>query len=96
MSGSPVTYRQVSSAPATVVGGEAAIVTPGDSRLHVLNGVGTRVWELCDHEGQTLEAIVAALVSEFRVDAEQAQQATEAFLKDALERGILTVHTPSP
>lgn len=88
-------YRQSASAPASVVGGEAAIVTPDDARLHILNGVGTRVWELCDGNGRTLDELVATLVSEFKVGVDEARAATVAFLEDATNRGILQVHTPS-
>jgi hypothetical protein len=84
-------YQQVASAPATVVAGEAAVVTPADARLHILNEVGTRVWALCEGSGLAIEGIVEALVSEFEVTPEDARCATETFLEDAVARGILQV-----
>jgi ABC-type sulfate transport system substrate-binding protein len=84
-------YRQVASAPATVVAGEAAVVTPTDSRLHILNEVGTRVWALCEGNGAAIDGIVEALLHEFEVTPEDARSATETFLEDAVARGILEV-----
>lgn len=83
------TYRQNPAAPATVLSGEAALVTPADSRLHILNDVATLVWELCDGEGKTLDGLVAALCDTFDVDEEVARAEVEAFLKDGVARGFL-------
>ncbi len=82
-------YRQNPSLPATVLGGEAALVTPTDSRLHVLNDVATRVWQLCDDKGMTLDELVAALLEEFEVSEEVARAETLAFVQDGLARGLL-------
>ena len=84
-----IRYRQVEEAPASVVGGEAAIVTPSDSRLHVLNEVGTRIWELCEGEGLTLDALVERLCSEFEVDAQTAAAEAKVFLERAVSAGLL-------
>lgn len=82
-------YAQRPESPATVVAGEAAVVTPGDARLHVLNEVGTRVWALCEGEGRTLDELVAALRAEFDVDEDTARAQTEAFVDEAVALGIL-------
>lgn len=82
-------YRQLEQAPASIVGGEAAIVTPRDSQLHILNGVGTRIWELCEGEGRGVEALVALLCEEFEVDEQKARVETKAFLESALRAGII-------
>lgn len=82
-------YAQQPESPATVVAGEAAVVTPGDARLHVLNEVGTRVWALCEGEGRTLDELVAALCAEFAVDEATARAQTQAFVDEAVALGIL-------
>lgn len=82
-------YRQNTRAPFTVLGAEATVVTPHDSRLHLLNPVATRVWELCDGDGRTIPEIVDALLDEFDVDRATAEQETTAFLDDALARGLV-------
>lgn len=53
-----------------VIGGKAVVITIDENQVHVLNGVGTRVWELAD--GRPLDAIVDAIVDEFEVERAQA------------------------
>jgi len=53
-----------------VIGGKAVVITIDHNQVHVLNGVGTRVWELAD--GRPLDAIVDAIVDEFEVERAQA------------------------
>lgn len=82
-------YRQNSALPVTVVAGEAAIITPTDSKLHVLNDVATRIWELCDGDGVSLDDLVTTLTDEFEVDAPTARVEALAFLDDGVARGVL-------
>lgn len=82
-------YRQNRRAPFTVLGAEATVVTPHDSRLHLLNPVATRVYELCDGEGRTLFELVAALVDEFDVERTIAERQTREFIDEAIAAGIL-------
>lgn len=84
-------YRQITTHPATVLAGEAAVVTPADNRMHVLNDVGTHVWELCDGNGKTLDEIVALLTDTFDVSEPVARTEAQAFLDDAVARGLLAV-----
>ena len=85
------TYKQNPELPVTLVAGEAAIITPVDSRLHILNDVATRIWEHCADDGCTLEALVEALRAEFEVDAETARTEARAFLDDGVARGVLII-----
>lgn len=82
-------YRQNPELPVTVVAGEAAIITPTDSRLHVLNDVATRIWELCAGDGVSLDGLVDALTDEFEVAEETARAEVLAFLEDGVERGVI-------
>lgn len=82
-------FAQRTDSPATIVAGEAAVVTPGDARLHVLNEVGTRVWALCEGDGRTLDELVATLCEEFEIDAPTAREQTERFVEEAVAAGIL-------
>ncbi|MFT6398275.1 MAG: hypothetical protein ACJAYU_003033 [Bradymonadia bacterium] len=82
------TYTQNPELPVTVVAGEAAIITPVDSQLHILNEVGTHIWELCA-EAHTLEAVVADLLGVFEVDEPTARAEAEAFLRDGVARELL-------
>ena len=87
-----VRYAQRVETPATVIGGEAAVITPSDSRLHVLNEVGTWLWTRCDGAGETVAALTAAAVAEFEVDEETARAEVYAFLEHAVACGLLVRH----
>jgi hypothetical protein len=54
-----------------VIDGKAVVITIDRNQVHVLNSVGTRVWELCD--GRPIDAIIDAIVAEFEVDGERAR-----------------------
>ncbi|MCB9507407.1 MAG: PqqD family protein [Myxococcales bacterium] len=82
-------FAQNPQSPATVLGGEAAIVTPSDSRMHVLNRVATRIWELCDGDGMEMDALVGQLSDEFDAERETIVAETEAFLSEALRLGLV-------
>lgn len=84
-------YRQVEDTAVTVIEGEAAIVTLPDSRLHLLNGVATRIWTLCDGDGATLGELVSMLTDEFEVTEATAEQQCSEFLETALAGGFLRV-----
>jgi hypothetical protein len=84
-------YRQVEDTAVTVIEGEAAIVTLPESRLHLLNGVATRIWELCADDGATLPELVASLCEEFEVSQNTAETECHSFLETAVNTGILRV-----
>jgi hypothetical protein len=67
------------------IDGKAVVITIDRNQLHVLNGVGTRVWQLFD--GRPLKAIVDTLVEEFEVERERATQDVNAFAWQLLELG---------
>jgi hypothetical protein len=84
-------YRHVPGTAGRIIDGKAAIVTR-DNRLHILNGVGTRIWELCERSsdrGAAEPELVEALVREFEVDEPTASRDCARFLEDLVSRGIL-------
>ena len=82
-------YRQVADTPATVIAGEAAIVTPNDQRLHLLDDVGTEVWQLCDGSGRTLNELMDCLRERYDGADDQMQADTQSFLEEAVACGLL-------
>lgn len=74
--------------PARVIDGETVIVTPDDSQLHTLNGTGTFIWQRCDGQHK-LEAIVTAMVDEFEVERDRAEQDAVAFVQACVEKKVL-------
>lgn len=72
---------------ARVVDGRALIVVVDTKRLHTLNEVGTRVWELCD--GRDLPAIAAVVAGEFEVEPATALRDVERFVAELEALGAL-------
>jgi hypothetical protein len=85
--GSEQKPRRSPRVAARVVEGKALIVVIDQRRLHTLNEVGTRIWELCD--GRELGAIVKCVVDEFEVDAPSAERDVQAFVQELTTLGAL-------
>ena len=77
-----------------VIEGKAVVITVDHNELHVLNSVGTRVWELADW--RPLAAIVEAIVSEFEVEAERALPDVRRFVEELVAVGAVQVHEEPP
>ena len=71
------------------IDGKAVVITIDRNQLHVLNAVGTRVWQLMD--GRSLSAIVGAIVEEFEVDRSRAASDVRAFAERLLAVGAARV-----
>jgi hypothetical protein len=81
---------------ATVVDGQAVIVMADSGQVTVLNEVGTRIWELIDGE-HSLEQIIQAIMAEYEVTPEVAQQDTENFVNRLVEiQAIVWVDPSAP
>lgn len=65
-------------AAARVVEGAAVIVLPDAGTVHVLDEVGTRVWELLDGS-RSVAQIAQEIESEYEVSGEQAARDVEEF-----------------
>jgi hypothetical protein len=80
--------RREPSAAWRVVDGEAVMVLPSTGKVHTLNGVGTRFWELVD--GQlTVAEIATQLAGEFDATPERIAADCRAFATELSERGLL-------
>jgi hypothetical protein len=67
------------------IDGRAVVISIDHNRVHVLNDVGTHVWESCD--GRTLDAIARDIVEQFDVDLERAARDVRAFAALLVEVG---------
>jgi hypothetical protein len=83
------TVKKISAQASRVTRGEALVVMIEQRQLHRLNPVGSRVWELCD--GRSVASIVAAIVSEFEVEADVATRDVCEFLATLQGLGALEV-----
>ena len=72
---------------ARVVDGKALIVVVDHRQLHTLNGVGTRIWELCD--GRSVGGIADAITQEFEVDRDAALRDVLKFVAELRQVGAL-------
>ena len=64
----------------------AAILFSGGSMLS-LNEFGIELWEMCD--GQTVDELVASLMSEFEVDEAVLRHDIQDFLNSLLQKGFI-------
>lgn len=78
------------SAAWRVVDGEAVMVLPSTGKVHTLNAVGTRFWQLVD--GQlTMAEIAARLAEEFDAPSDRIERDCHAFAAELAERGLLSL-----
>jgi hypothetical protein len=77
-----------------VIDGKAVVITIDQNQLHVLNSVGTRVWELAD--GRSFEQIVSGIVDEFEVEPARARPDVQSFVEQLLALGALQLKAPRP
>jgi hypothetical protein len=71
-----------------IIDGEAVIITPGQMMVHVLNTVGSRIWDLADGK-RNIEDIAKILAEEFDVSYETALQDTAEFTGDLAQKEIM-------
>ena len=79
--------QQSERTAARVIEGKALVITIDDNRLHVLNPVGTRVWEMSD--GRSLEQMVEEVVRDFEVEKPQASRDVQQFVAELLRLGAV-------
>jgi len=82
----------VATAPPTawrIIEGEAVILSMETKVLRGLNPVGSRVWELIDGR-RSVEEITGLIVQEFDVTPEDGAKDVRGFVKELLERGLVT------
>ena len=80
--------RREPSAAWRVVDPEAVMVLPSTGKVHTLNAVGTRFWELIDGE-RTMRQIAALMAEEFDAPTERIEGDCQQFAAELSERGLL-------
>jgi hypothetical protein len=81
--------RQSVRTASRVMDGKAVVITIDRNQLHVLNAVGTRVWQLLD--GRALGEVIELVVQEFEVSAERASQDVAAFVEQLVAVGAAEI-----
>ncbi|HTV19691.1 MAG TPA: PqqD family protein [Polyangiaceae bacterium] len=90
----PVRLLQNERTACRVIDGKAVVITIDENQVHVLNSVGTRVWQLAD--GRPLDAIVDAIVDEFEVERAQAAHDVCSFAERLVAVGAARVAEERP
>jgi hypothetical protein len=83
--------RQCERTACRIIDGKAVVITIDRNQLHVLNPVGTRVWQLMD--GRPLSEIISSIVAEFEVEPGRAALDVFAFAERLVAIGA--AHTGS-
>ena len=73
-----------------IVEGQALILDPGTDALQRLNEVGSFIWARITERCHTLEDIATAVMTEFEVDADQARQDLDVFIKKLSEDDFIS------
>jgi hypothetical protein len=87
--GVAVIPAKTSTSASRSIAGEAVILSLDTKVLRGLNSVGSRVWDLIDGQ-RSIDDIVDAVVAEFEVDRPRAARDVEAFLRQLVDRGLVT------
>lgn len=75
-----------------VIEGEAVILSMDTKVLRGLNAVGSRVWELIDGR-RSVDEIADVIAREFTTERATAAADVQAFVKDLLDRSLVTVRS---
>jgi len=72
------------------VGDEAVLLDLKSETYFGLDAVGTRIWQLAEHDGQ-LKSIHAAILAEYDVSAEQLEDDLKKLISELAEKGLVKV-----
>lgn len=73
-----------------VINNQTLIVQSSNKKLYILNGAGTRIWELADGK-HAIADILARLRHESRKPDIQLRSETQAFIEELVSRGVLVL-----
>lgn len=66
----------------------AVVITPKDGVMHEMNSVGTKIWTEIDRR-PTVSQVIDAVVHDFEVPREVAQEDVLGFVRDLEARGLV-------
>jgi hypothetical protein len=74
--------------------GEMCLFNPENAEYLNLNGTGSCIWNLLDTPSQ-LDDLISELQQRYAVDSDTCRSETEAFVAEALKRGMLVEAQPA-
>ncbi|MFN3966405.1 MAG: PqqD family protein [Endomicrobiia bacterium] len=75
-----------------IIDGTACIVTVKDSRLHILNEIGTRIWQVIE-KGIEFEDLIEKILQEYEVGPEKLKQDIKEFLDELNSKGLIKIES---
>lgn len=72
----------------TVVDGEMIGMSVEQGACYGLNGIGTRIWDLLA-EPQSVDSLVAQLIAEYEVEAEECRDSVLGFIEQLRAEGLV-------
>lgn len=85
------TIKQAFRVAARQYDGKAVVVVIDEKKVHVLNPLGTRIWDMAD--GRTLGEIIDLIAPEYDVTLEQLSRDVFAFADELHKLGALDIDT---
>ncbi len=73
-----------------IIEGQAFIVTPLNSTLHLLNETGTRIWELIE-EKKNIETIIEYVCANYDIDRTAVEKDVGKFIEILGKKGIIKI-----
>ncbi|MDO8735921.1 MAG: PqqD family protein [Thermoleophilia bacterium] len=86
--GEDAMFRQAGDAVSRVIQGETVLLTPEDSSVHVLDEVGSRIWDLCA-EPVTVATLAGKIAEEYDVSEAKAALDIHDFLSRLIDMGVV-------
>jgi hypothetical protein len=70
--------------------GQWVMMSVESGKYYSLDPVGSRIWDLIERP-RTVNALVAALLTEYKVEEEQCRTNVSDFLNEMIEKGLVAV-----
>jgi hypothetical protein len=73
-----------------IIDGEAFLMTEDGKKMHMINKVGTLIWE-CADGNVLIEKIISKILKRFDIDAETAKNDCLEFIHELVDSKMLTI-----
>lgn len=93
----PLSRTRLQQEPRTasrLIDGQAVVITIDENKLHVLNEVGSRIWQLCT--GRSGAEVLDSLVAEFEVNRSRAAADLAGFVAELSGLRALRLERAAP
>ena len=77
-----------------VIDDQAFLLTEDGTKIHMLNRVGSLIWQSCTGHS-TVQNIISKIVEKFEIDEETAKKETVEFVQKLAEMSILNLSKKS-